>query len=89
MKNGGGPACLRLRVPLTQQEKSRLGGHVLLDDALYLALCSWVDRHYRDRLSDADLADPALAREGMRALDELTRLLDFDCLYDFQRSASG
>jgi succinylarginine dihydrolase len=89
MKNGGGPACLRLRVPLTEHEKSRLGGRVLLDDALYLALCSWVDRHYRDRLSEPDLADPALAREGMRALDELTRLLDFDCLYDFQRSASG
>jgi succinylarginine dihydrolase len=89
MENGGGPACLRLRVPLTEHEKSRLGGHVLLDDALYLALCSWVDRHYRDRLSEADLSDPALAREGMCALDELTRLLDLDCLYDFQRGASG
>lgn len=89
MKNGGGPACLRLRVPLTGHEKSRLGGRVLLDDALYFALCNWVDRHYRDRLSEADLADPALAREGMVALDELTKLLDFERLYDFQRSGTG
>jgi len=85
MQNGGGPACLRLRVPLTEHEESHLGGHVLLDDALYEALCSWVDRHYRDRLSAEDLADPLLAREGMRALDELTRLLDLGSLYDFQR----
>jgi succinylarginine dihydrolase len=77
---------LRLRVPLTEHEESRLAGHVLLDDALYDGLCSWVDRHYRDRLSAPDLADPSLAREGMRALDELTGLLDLGSLYDFQRS---
>jgi succinylarginine dihydrolase len=86
MHNGGGPACLRLRVPLTGHEKSRLGGRVELDDALYDALCAWVDRHYRDRLSEGDLADPSLAREGMCALDELTALLGLGCLYDFQRA---
>jgi succinylarginine dihydrolase len=85
MQNGGGPACLRLRVPLTEHEKGRLRGRVLLDDALYQALCSWVDRCYRDRLSEADLADPALARESMEALDQLTQLLDLGSLYDFQR----
>jgi succinylarginine dihydrolase len=89
MQNGGGPACLRLRVPLSEHEASRLGGRVLLGDALYEGLCSWVDRHYRDRLSEADLADPSLAREGMCALDELTRLLDLGSLYDFQRSDHG
>jgi succinylarginine dihydrolase len=89
MQNGGGPACLRLRVPLTEHQAGRLGGAVLLGDTLYEGLCSWVDRHYRDRLSDADLADPSLAREGMCALDELTRLLDLGCLYDFQRTAGG
>ncbi len=89
MQNGGGPACLRLRVPLAGHEISRLGGHVLLDEGLHEALCGWVDRHYRDRLSEEDLADPSLAREGMRALDELTRLLDLGSLYDFQRSGRG
>jgi len=58
---------------------------VLLDDALGEALSAWVDRHYRDRLVPADLADPALAREGMRALDELTQLLELGPIYDFQR----
>ncbi len=86
MKNGGGPACLRLRVPLTGPEKSHLEGRVLLDDALAEALGAWVDRHYRDRLTEGDLADPLLARESFQALDELTQLLDLGSIYDFQRA---
>ncbi|MGH7297874.1 MAG: N-succinylarginine dihydrolase [Polyangiaceae bacterium] len=85
MHNGGGPACLRLRVPLTPEEQGGLGARVLLDDALHDTLCAWVDRHYRERLVPADLADPALARECMAALDELTRILDLGPVYDFQR----
>ena len=85
MQNGGGPACLRLRVSLTEPEANALRGRVRLDDALYEELKAWVDRSYRDRLVPADLADPALAREGMQALDELTRILALGSLYDFQR----
>ena len=84
MKNGGGPACLRLRVPLTDVETRALAGHVLMDDALDAILRGWVERHYRDRLLPRDLADPELAREGMRALDELTRHLGLGAVYDFQ-----
>ena len=91
MHNGGGPACLRLRVPLTAVESSALekGCRVLFDDALAAELVAWVDRHYRDRLLPADLADPALAREGMRALDELTTILRLGSIYDFQQSGGG
>ncbi len=32
MKNGGGPACLRLRVPLSELDMTRLGGSVLFDE---------------------------------------------------------
>jgi succinylarginine dihydrolase len=84
MHNGGGPACLRLRVPLTDEEARSLGAGVILDDSLYDTLCDWVDRHYRDRLVPQDLADPALAREGMTALDELTGILRLGSVYDFQ-----
>jgi succinylarginine dihydrolase len=85
MRNGGGPACLRLRVPLTEEEQRSLAGRVVLDDALLAELSAWVVRHYRDRLAPSDLADPALAREGMQALDELTRILRLGSLYDFQK----
>jgi succinylarginine dihydrolase len=85
MHNGGGPACLRLRVPLEDAEAAALGARVLLTDALYDELCGWVQRRYRDRLAPGDLADPSLARETMEALDELTRILRLGSVYDFQR----
>jgi succinylarginine dihydrolase len=85
MRNGGGPACLRLRVPLEEREAQAIGANVVLDDALHDALCAWVDRHYRERLAPADMCDPMLARETMAALDELTRILRIGSVYDFQR----
>ncbi|HXN33614.1 MAG TPA: N-succinylarginine dihydrolase [Polyangiaceae bacterium] len=85
MRNGGGPACLRLRVPLADEEAAALSANVVLSDALDEALGAWVGRHYRDRLVPDDLADPELAREAMRALDELTALLRLGSVYDFQR----
>jgi succinylarginine dihydrolase len=84
MRNGGGPACLRLRVPLADDEAAALSANVVLDDALHEALHAWISRHYRDRLAPGDLADPDLARETMSALDELTGILDLGSIYDFQ-----
>jgi succinylarginine dihydrolase len=84
MHNGGGPACLRLRVPLEDDEVAAVGANVWLTDALLGELESWVDRRYRDRLAPADLADPKLAVETMEALDELTGILGIGAVYDFQ-----
>jgi len=85
MRNGGGPACLRLRVPLTPDERAAIDARVLVDDALADDLEAWIGRHYRDRLLPSDLADPALLDESRRALDELLRLLALPPLYAFQR----
>ena len=84
MRNGGGPACLRLRVPLTVGEEAAIRGNVVLDDALAAALDGWIRRHYRDRLVPADLRDPALLDETRRALDQLTQLLELPPVYPFQ-----
>ena len=84
MRNGGGPACLRLRVALSQAERMALTGRVLLDDGLHDELSAWVERHYRDRLAPDDLADPQLADETLTALDELTRILAIGSVYPFQ-----
>jgi succinylarginine dihydrolase len=85
MNNGGGPACLRQRIVLTDAERAAIGARVFLDDALAAELADWVTRRYRDRLTAADLADPALARESLEALDELTGILRLGSVYDFQR----
>ncbi len=87
MKNGGGPACLRLRVVLTDEERSAVAPGVLLDTDKIDALETWVDRHYRDRLSPDDLGDPQLLMECRIALDELTQLLQLGSLYAFQQTA--
>jgi succinylarginine dihydrolase len=85
MKNGGGPACLRLRVVLDGAEQAAVAPGVWIDDALFARLDAWIAKHYRDRLANADLADPTLLDESRTALDELTQILGLGSLYDFQR----
>jgi len=84
MNNGGGPACLRLRVVMSDAERAAVAANIWLDDELHAALAAWVQRHYRDRLTPADLADPALLVEGRQALDELSGLLRIGSVYPFQ-----
>ncbi|WP_423187108.1 N-succinylarginine dihydrolase [Alishewanella sp. d11] len=85
MQNGGGPACLRLRVVLNEQERAAVNPAVLMNDQLFITLNTWVDKHYRDRLTEADLADPQLVIESRSALDELTQILKLGSVYQFQR----
>jgi succinylarginine dihydrolase len=83
MRNGGGPACLRLRVSLTDDEAQAMHQGVIMTEALYATLVAWVERHYRDRVEPKDLADPQLARECAAALEELERILGLPGLYDW------
>ena len=82
MRNGGGPACLRLRVVLTDEEAAAMHQGVLMTEDLYARLVAWVERHYRDHLEPKDLADPQLAIECAAALEDLERLLGLPGLYD-------
>jgi succinylarginine dihydrolase len=86
MHNGGGPACLRLRIVLTEGQLMRMHPGVLLTDALFERLVQWIRKHYRQTLAPRDLADPKLLDETRAALDELTRILQLGSIYDFQRS---
>jgi succinylarginine dihydrolase len=85
LRHGGGPASMRLRANLTEAEVAGLGGRVVVDDELDRELEAWVEKHYRDRLSPEDLADPQLTREANAALDELTQILKLGSVYGFQR----
>lgn len=85
MRNGGGPACLRLRVALSDVELSAVNPNILMNDQLFGTLNQWVDRHYRDALSQQDLADPELLQQSRTALDELTQILKLGSVYDFQK----
>ncbi len=84
MNNGGGPACLRLRVPMNKAELNAVHPGILLDSALYHGLKEWINKHYREQLSAADLADPNLPSEIHAALNELTEILGLPGYYPFQ-----
>ncbi len=86
MRNGGGPACLRLRVVLTDAELAATNPAQRFDADLHGRLTAWAERHYRDRLLPADLADPQLLVESREALDALTAILALGGgFYPFQR----
>ncbi len=85
MRNGGGPACLRLRVALSDDQLSAMGARSVLDDALVATLQNWANKHYRDRVGADDLGDPQLMEECFAALDELSQILELGSVYDFQR----
>jgi succinylarginine dihydrolase len=84
MRNGGGPACLRLRVALSGAELARVHSGVQFDDDLYARLVGWAKRHYRDHLCPDDLADPRFLDECYGALYALTEVLGLGPIYRFQ-----
>jgi len=88
MANGGGPACLRLRVVLNTAQRAAVHPGVVMDYAKIDTLEGWVKSHYRDRLTIEDLGDRAFMMETRTALDDLTKRLDLPALYDFQRSGA-
>jgi succinylarginine dihydrolase len=84
MNGGGGPACLRLRVALTEREERAIAPGVVFSAELDGKLVAWIERHYRDRLRPSDLADSAFLLETQTALDELTKILSLGSIYPFQ-----
>ncbi len=85
MKNGGGPACLRLRVAMTETELAAVNQNTIMSESVFSRLNQWVDTHYRDQLSIDDLRDPSLLYESRSALDELTQILAIGSVYPFQQ----
>lgn len=80
MQNGGGPACLRLRVVMNDKQFAGLSSGVIFSNELYARLVAWVQRHYRDELSTDDLRDPALVVECGEAIAELEQILNIEIL---------
>ncbi len=76
MKNGGGPACLRLRVALNEAELAAMHQDVIFTDSLHERLGNWVETHYRDSLSPNELGDINLMHESFKAHEELNKLLE-------------
>ena len=89
MRNGGGPACLRLRVQLTDDELAKMHQPVIMSHQKIDRLEDWVKTHYRDALVVEDLGDPKLLDEARSALDELTQILELGSMYEFQKDGAS
>jgi succinylarginine dihydrolase len=85
MHNGGGPACLRTRVVLNEEERSAVSPGLFFSETLFDELTRWVKLHYRESLSLSDFREPALLTEIQTALDKLTQILGLGSIYSFQK----
>ncbi|RMA77643.1 N-succinylarginine dihydrolase [Umboniibacter marinipuniceus] len=81
MSNGGGPACLRLRVLMSNEEMAAINPNFIATEAQLDVLSGWVNQHYRDELSPADLADPQLMTESYDAFTDLEEVLNCEGVY--------
>lgn len=81
MRNGGGPACLRLRVALRDPEVAALDPRFLLTPEKADALEAWINDSYPDEIAPDMLGDPLLHRQFLTALDRLQTVLRLPDLY--------
>ena len=73
MANGGGPACLRLRVVA---DPATVDPRFLADDAKLDRIAAVVAAHWPEAIAPADLASPALVRDVQRARAALLEALE-------------
>ena len=89
LQGGGGPACLRLRVVLTDAERAAVDPRFELTEALGASLRQYVEAEYPDRLDEETLRDPDRVGETGRILAGLYELLGLSDLYEELASIAG
>lgn len=75
MRNGGGPACLRLRVTLNDKEINALQGRLLLNRERYQQLVDFVEKRYPESLTLEQLTDWKVAEDMIQIVHDLHELL--------------
>lgn len=77
MRNGGGPACLRLRVAVSDAAFAAIDPRFLLDPAKAERMAQVIETHWPERIAPEDLGDPALWRQCRAARAALLETLGF------------
>ena len=81
--NGGGPACLRLRVVMNKEELNSLHQEIIFTNNLYFKLRHWIKKYYKKKLIYDDLFVPSFIQKCYDGFDELTKILNLDGIYLF------
>ena len=77
MANGGGPACLRLRVVA---DPTTVDPRFMADEAKLDYLAAIVADHWPETIAPSQLADPALVKQVQSARDALLDACDLGTL---------
>lgn len=77
MRNGGGPACLRLRVPMTDEQLLAISKNtaVLMNNDRLLELTKLAEKYYPETLNSEGLRSPELFKNCKSLLAEMKELL--------------
>jgi succinylarginine dihydrolase len=76
MRNGGGPACLRLRAPLSQAALAAVDQRYILDDARWTRIVRAVEASWPEAITPPDLFDPQLWEQSFAASKALRQAMD-------------
>lgn len=68
MANGGGPACLRLRISLNREQLASLPPRLFLDAEQYHRVHDWIVKWYPEQLTLRELADVTLVEHLEQAV---------------------
>lgn len=83
MANGGGPACLRLRVVLTPEELNAVHPGILLNSKLVKKLEEIIEKYYPEEFTIEHLLDTKFLLNCQHALDQIAQALKLKNLYNF------
>ena len=83
MANGGGPACLRLRVPLTAEELNSLRPSIFMNENTYEKLAEIINKYYINNLTIEHLLDTKFLQYSQKALDQISQVLGLYPIYDW------
>ncbi len=83
MANGGGPACLRLRVVLTKKELQSIHQGVLLTDEIVKQLGNIIEKYYVEEFFIEKLLDKKFLLDCHYALEEIAQVLGLKGIYQF------
>ncbi len=75
MKNGGGPACLRLRVPLTSRELAAIDPGFIFTHTLYEKLKKIITNYYPESYTPQNLLDPSFRKQCNNAIQKIRKTL--------------
>ena len=79
MRNGGGPACLRLRVPVSEAARAAIHPGYLLTPARWDELAALVERLWPEAVAPDDLLDPDLWAAARAVDDALKAFVAHGC----------